>query len=271
MIFYFNSNGESLGFTSERVFQGSNLATRIYFVCPVSVNSVVSVAFTLPDGTNSGPHLMLSASGEISGVVNSQGEDFNNWYFDIPESVTAVSGNVGVQFAVTSGESVMTTSTCVFVIESGVYPQFSEQVMSYREIMAFLQRLSLSGGSSSAVSGEVSEEIASLTEDVAALESAIISIRSSISSLTSGLTTANNGISSLGTRMTAAENSVTSMQNDLLSVQSSVSSLTYDLEYMTTQTYVDNSINDAITGLATETYVDNSISAAIDAVISTPV
>lgn len=239
MIFYFNSNGESLGLTSERVFQGSNLASRIYFVCPVAKQSVVSVAFTLPDGTNSGPHLMLSAVGEISGVVNNDGESFNNWYFDIPESVTSIAGNVGVQFAVTSGESVMTTASCVFTVESGIYPRFSEQVMSYREIMAFLENFAAQSGNGSN-SDDIESEISSLSDDLEDLETAMSSANTSISSIRTTLNTATGNISGLQTRMTTAEGKITALET-------------------------------SVSGKASTSYVDNAISAAIGTAISTPV
>ena len=97
MIFYFNSDGKLINSVPSNVYQGSNKASRIYFVCPTAQSNVISVAFTLPGGLYSSKRMLTRTelTGESIGlssgngkVVNEEDVGFRVWQYDIPFSVT---------------------------------------------------------------------------------------------------------------------------------------------------------------------------------------
>ena len=99
MIFYFNANGNSIGMSPERVYQGSNKANKVYVVCPIPKSAVVSVTYDLPNGDKSASFIMNSVMLEnCKEMVDKHGITFNMWEVDLQEIASAYCGCVGVQF-----------------------------------------------------------------------------------------------------------------------------------------------------------------------------
>ena len=126
MIFYFNGNGTLISQTPERVFQGSNLASTIYFVAPFQKDLQITVNFILPNGEvfpAAGAELLnLTQAKELNGVQDVNGVNFCVWEIGITNNVTAYSGKVTAQFrAYTSGQIIATYSVD-FTVERGIAP-----------------------------------------------------------------------------------------------------------------------------------------------------
>lgn len=126
MIFYFNGNGTLISQTPERVFQGSNLASTIYFAAPFQKDLQITVNFVLPNGEvfpAAGAELLnLTQAKELNGVQDVNGVNFCVWEIGITNNVTAYSGKVTAQFrAYTSGQIIATYSVD-FTVERGVTP-----------------------------------------------------------------------------------------------------------------------------------------------------
>lgn len=146
MIFYFNSDGKLINSVPSNVYQGSNKASRIYFVCPTAQSNVISVAFTLPSGLYSSKRMLTRTEltgdgiGLSSGngkVVNEEDVGFNVWQYDIPFSVTEYAGQVTVQFFIDNGTgTTVATQSVMFLVEKGsgvVPPNISDD--EYQEIV----------------------------------------------------------------------------------------------------------------------------------------
>ena len=128
MIFYFNSDGKLINSVPSNVYQGSNKASRIYFVCPTAKSNVISVAFTLPSGLYSSKRMLtrtqitgngIGLSSGNGAVVNEEDVGFNVWEYDIPFSVTEYAGRVTVQFFIDNGLETVATQSVAFLVEQG--------------------------------------------------------------------------------------------------------------------------------------------------------
>ena len=126
MIFYFNGDGTPISQTPERVFQGSNLASTIYFVAPFQKDSQITVNFVLPNGEvfpAAGAELLnLTKAKELNGVQDVNGVNFCVWEIGITNNVTAYSGKVTAQFRVYNAEQIIATYSVDFTVERGVAP-----------------------------------------------------------------------------------------------------------------------------------------------------
>lgn len=126
MIFYFNGNGTLISQTPERVFQGSNLASTIYFVAPFQKDLQITVNFALPNGEvypAAGAELLnLTQDEELNGVQDVNGVNFCVWEIGITNNVTAYSGKVTVQFRVYNSGQIIATYSVDFTVERGVAP-----------------------------------------------------------------------------------------------------------------------------------------------------
>lgn len=126
MIFYFNGDGTLISQTPERVFQGSNLASTIYFVAPFQKDLQITVNFVLPNGEvfpAAGAELLnLTQGEELNGVQDVNGVNFCVWEIGITNNVTAYSGKVTAQFRVYNAEQIIATYSVDFTVERGVAP-----------------------------------------------------------------------------------------------------------------------------------------------------
>ncbi len=142
MIFYFNSVGAPVWFTPERIFQGSNKANDLYFVSPSPPQNVVTAEFLLPDGKTFGPELMTFCE-DAPLLKDNNGNSLYVWHRILPQSVTALSGGVSVQFKIASaGGEILATAAGDFLVERGVSAQEPEQGDSYRTVIDFVAKLS---------------------------------------------------------------------------------------------------------------------------------
>ena len=80
MVFFYDAQGCLLKSKVERVFQGSNKANTIYFVCPTAPSNFINVAFKLPNGDSVPQHLMkLTEETGLTGVFDKNGKIFAMW------------------------------------------------------------------------------------------------------------------------------------------------------------------------------------------------
>ena len=135
MIFYFNADGSQLGVLPEKVYQGSNKASTIYFVCPTHKDNIVSVAFTLPDGTDVPKEVMSFLTNfELDGIKTAY-----CYKYDLPLSITGLAGNVNVQFYICSdGGEITSTAKTTFYVERGVNAVEPEKGDSYLQVLTFI-------------------------------------------------------------------------------------------------------------------------------------
>lgn len=148
MILFYNSSGELIKSSPERVFQGANKANDVYFCCPTGEGNLVNVAYSLPNGTNTAQYVLYPLTGGINlpEVLDVNGAPFKVWHTHIPYNVTATCGNVSMQFYLTCLGEVVATETFSFVVEKGVLPstpptegdayqQLLDYFVSFREFM----------------------------------------------------------------------------------------------------------------------------------------
>ena len=143
MIFYYNASGDILSAVFDEVYQGSNKANTIYFVCPSARSNSVSVAFTLPDGTNTSRHLMaLDGNGGVEGVYDGEGNIFNVWKYKVPSAITCKRGTVRVQFYIVAPTETVSTAAVDFTVRKGVAGVVPEIGDSYEEVISLLSEIS---------------------------------------------------------------------------------------------------------------------------------
>lgn len=95
--------------------QNSNGANTVYLTGAFPSASVVTVAFTLPDGTNTEPQLMTGdKTVEYNGVTLAVKE------YTLPKSITQIYGRVTVQFYIQNGTEVLATEATNITVAKGV-------------------------------------------------------------------------------------------------------------------------------------------------------
>lgn len=125
MIFFFDSDGNLFRSVPETVYQGSNNHNKIYVIAPFAQSSAVSVAFKLPNGTNTVSSLctLTPATGELADYIDKNtNESLFVWALNIPAWVTDYAGNVTAQFFITASGSTLATSSVQFTVLQGVSP-----------------------------------------------------------------------------------------------------------------------------------------------------
>lgn len=125
MIFFFDSDGNLFRSVPESVYQGSNNHNKIYVIAPFAQSSAVSVAFKLPNGTNTVSSLctLTPATGELADYIDKNtNESLFVWALNIPAWVTDYAGNVTAQFFITASGSTLATSSVQFTVLQGVSP-----------------------------------------------------------------------------------------------------------------------------------------------------
>lgn len=138
MILFFTANGDLIKSVPTPVYQGSNKASRIWFVCPTGVNNVVTVAFKLPNGEYTPENLLRRQRQEVGDMANAtegtglaevldqNGNAYYIWYYDVPKPITAWTGEVTAQFFITNSATgsveVVATASYIFNVLPGVAP-----------------------------------------------------------------------------------------------------------------------------------------------------
>lgn len=143
MIFYYNASGDILSAVFDEVYQGSNKANTIYFVSPSARSNTVTVAFTLPDGTDTSRHAMaLLGDSGLNGVYDGEGNVFNVWTFKVPSAITQNRGTVRAQFYVVTPTETISTAAVDFTVRKGVSGVTPEIGDSYEELVSLLSEYS---------------------------------------------------------------------------------------------------------------------------------
>ncbi len=129
MIFFFDTQGSLIKSVPANVYQGSNKASRIWFVMPTAPTNVVNVAFTLPNGQYAPQRIITNATlgkGVINGdnkFTDETGQVINVWYYDLLTDITAYAGQTKVQFFVTAGDgTVISTQSVDITVLKGTPP-----------------------------------------------------------------------------------------------------------------------------------------------------
>lgn len=98
-----------------QINQNSNGANTIYLTGAFPLASVVTVAFTLPDGTDTEPQLMTgNKTVEYDGLTLAVKE------YTLPKSITQVYGRVTAQFYITNGSETLATEATNITVARGV-------------------------------------------------------------------------------------------------------------------------------------------------------
>ena len=121
MIFFADNDGTIISSVPSPVYQGSANVNNIYLVAPFA-NSVVAVAFKLPNGVVIEPDEMTTVK-ELDGIINKRtGENYSVWSYSPGKSVLEHYGTVTVQFSFYASQDgvVSTTSSTSFSVGKGV-------------------------------------------------------------------------------------------------------------------------------------------------------
>lgn len=144
MIFFYDANGNALKTVPEQVYQGSNKASRIWFVAPTGEYNTVAIAFGLPNG-NTIPQVVMTPATYGVGlpdVLDENGEKYFAWFYDIPAPVTAYEGRVTIQFFIISNDEIVSSASNYFNVLRGVAPlQEPAQTDSYRDLLNLFSQI----------------------------------------------------------------------------------------------------------------------------------
>lgn len=119
--------------------QNSNGANTVYLTGAFSPSSVVTIAFTLPDGTNVDPRVMTKSDK----TVEYGGKMLFVFEYTLPKSITEIWGKLTAQFYITNGSETLATESTAITIARGV-PSSSVGDPSpsvYEQILAALSSL----------------------------------------------------------------------------------------------------------------------------------
>lgn len=119
--------------------QNSNGANTVYLTGAFSPSSVVTIAFTLPDGTNVDPRVMTKSDK----TVEYGGKTLFVFEYTLPKSITEIWGKLTAQFYITNGSETLATESTAITIARGV-PSSSVGDPSpsvYEQILAALSSL----------------------------------------------------------------------------------------------------------------------------------
>lgn len=114
MLFFASGQGR-LTVVPAQINQNSNGANTIYLTGAFPSASVVTVAFTLPDGTNTEPQLMTGDK-----TVDYNGLTLAVKEYSLPKSITQVYGRVTAQFYIQNGSEILATEATNITVAKGV-------------------------------------------------------------------------------------------------------------------------------------------------------
>lgn len=136
MLFFASGQGW-LTVVPAQINQNSNGANTIYLTGAFPSASVVTVAFTLPDGTNTEPQLMTGDK-----TVDYNGLTLAVKEYSLPKSITQVYGRVTAQFYIQNGSEILATEATNITVAKGVpseSPSAPENI--YEQIVAALSSI----------------------------------------------------------------------------------------------------------------------------------
>lgn len=143
MIYFLNASGDLVHCLPESVYQGSAEGNRLFLVSPHAASTEAWAAFRLPDGTVT-PRFRLEYAGVLQGYTGADGAPVCGWSLELPASVTAQYGTVGVQFSfLSAGQGQEASAEAKFTVERGVPSQLPDSPESdaYGDILSALSAL----------------------------------------------------------------------------------------------------------------------------------
>lgn len=136
MLFFASGQGR-LTVVPAQINQNSNGANTIYLTGAFPSASVVTVAFTLPDGTNTEPQLMTGDK-----TVDYNGLTLAVKEYSLPKSITQVYGRVTAQFYVQNGSEILATEATNITVAKGVPSESTAAPENiYEQIVAALSSI----------------------------------------------------------------------------------------------------------------------------------
>lgn len=115
MLIFASGDGR-LTVVPSQLNQNSNGANTVYLTGAFSPSSVVTIAFTLPDGTNVDPRVMTKSDKTVEYV----GETLFVFEYTLPKSITEIWGKLTAQFYITNGSETLATESTAITIARGV-------------------------------------------------------------------------------------------------------------------------------------------------------
>ena len=152
MIYIADASGTIKRVINSTVNQNSNLANEVILLAPFP-NAQVTVAFTLPNGVHTTESVATPnmAEFDLDGIIESaSGDEYGLWQFLLPTAVTALAGQVQVQFYIYLGNGAkLTTSPTFFNVQKGVPGILPEEPTPsvYAQILEELTRITAEIGS----------------------------------------------------------------------------------------------------------------------------
>lgn len=146
MIYIADASGTIKRVINGTVNQNSNLANEVILLAPFP-NAQVTVAFTLPNGVHTTESVATPnmAEFDLDGIIESaSGDEYGLWQFLLPSAVTAIAGQVQVQFYIYLGSGAkLTTSPTFFNVQKGVPSILPEEPTPsvYAQILEELTRI----------------------------------------------------------------------------------------------------------------------------------
>lgn len=136
MLFFASGQGR-LTVVPAQINQNSNGANTIYLTGAFPSASVVTVAFTLPDGTNTEPQLMTGDK-----TVDYNGLTLAVKEYSLPKSITQVYGRVTAQFYIQNGSEILATEATNITVAKGVPSESTSAPENiYEQIVAALSSI----------------------------------------------------------------------------------------------------------------------------------
>ncbi len=121
MNFFCDSGGNIFHVDSEKVYQGSVNANKIYFIGAFPSNCEVLVRYTLPNGIYSEQELCTKTTDtRLLEMHDKNGQEYNVWEVSLHKIVTQYFGTVAVQFSVVGSNGLLATALSSFEILRGV-------------------------------------------------------------------------------------------------------------------------------------------------------
>lgn len=127
MIFISDSQGTITAVLPTPLNQGSNNVNTAVLVAPFPESNVISVAFTLPNGQyisprmgeNEGAYSMTNVPGFSGKFYDDNGAGYNAWSIELDYPLLTFSGDLTIQFFVSSAHGTMATSASTFTVQRG--------------------------------------------------------------------------------------------------------------------------------------------------------
>lgn len=133
MIFVMNIEGTVTRVINEPLYQGSNDVNKITLLAPFTSGAVVSCRFKLPNGMYVYPYILSSNSPpealnpytmtrieDFPGFFDESGKRYNMWSLKVDYPLTQFSGELTIQFDISSGSGNQTSSITRVDIGAGL-------------------------------------------------------------------------------------------------------------------------------------------------------